>query len=175
MRARNMFSTSAKNQLSRPARLGVFKSESKAAFGTTSAKGGAYVLGGEYQKDQNQSHPGKLSPANLTVNADYSIFKSQQNNETLSKVKDELIRFIKQEDQLISFNSSSPRFKGEATHQIRVLAGKDSISGINFRLKQDQQLGPGSYQSATEIEERQRQKRAQPQPGVFFGSSIPRA
>jgi len=60
---------------------------------------------------------------------------------------------MKQEDQLISFNSSSPRFRDEATHQIRVLPGKDSISGINFRLKTDKQVGPGSYSTATEIEE----------------------
>lgn len=77
---------------------------------------------------------------------------------------------------MISFNSSSPRFKGEATHQIRVLAGKDSISGINFRLKQDQLVGPGSYQSPTEIEENQKKKHIKEQlPGVHFGSSIPRA
>lgn len=115
--------------------LGVFKSESKAVFGRSSPNKGAYVLGGEHQIEKRQSMPGQESPRNLTINADYNIFKSQQNNDTISKVKEELIRFMKQEDQLISFNSSSPRFKGEATHQIRVLAGKDSISGINFRLK----------------------------------------
>lgn len=44
---------------------------------------------------------------------------------------------MKQEDQMIVFNSSAPRFNDEATHQIRVLPGKDSVSGINFRVKND--------------------------------------
>jgi len=48
-----------------------------------------------------------------------------------------------QEEHLVSFSSSSPRFK--AQNQVRVLPGRDSISGINFKLKQDKTLGPGSY------------------------------
>lgn len=56
--------------------LGVFKSGSKAAFGRSSPNKGAYVLGGEHKMEQRQSMPGKESPSNLTINADYNIFKS---------------------------------------------------------------------------------------------------
>lgn len=80
---------------------------------------------------------------------------------------------MKQEDNQISFNSSSPRFRDNQTHQIRVLQGKDNFEGINFRLKQDPPIGPGSYETSNEIE-LQKRKRQQAQPGVFFGSAVPR-
>lgn len=88
MRARNLFNTSARHQLARPIMgLGVLKSESKAVFGRSSPNKGAYVLGGEHQIESKQSVLGQGSPRNLTINADYNIFKSQQNNDALSKVK----------------------------------------------------------------------------------------
>jgi hypothetical protein len=39
--------------------------------------------------------------------------------------------------------------------------GKDSISGVNFRMRTDMVLGPGSYKTADEIElpEKERQLR----------------
>jgi len=32
--------------------------------------------------------------------------------------------------------------------------GKDSISGVNFRMRADKNLGPGDYESPREIEQR---------------------
>ena len=57
---------------------------------------------------------------------------------------------------MVVFNSSSPRFQDEATHQIRVVPGKDSVTGINFRVKNDKPIGPGAYASPDEIEHMQR-------------------
>ena len=67
-------------------------------------------------------------------------------------------RMIKQDDQMIVFNSSSPRFQDTATHQIRVLPGKDPVSGINFRVKNDKPIGPGAYASPDEIDHMKRIK-----------------
>ena len=67
-------------------------------------------------------------------------------------------RIYTQEDQMVVFNSSSPRFAENATHQIRVLPGKDSVSGINFRVKNDKPVGPGSYASPDELEHMRRIK-----------------
>lgn len=50
------------------------------------------------------------------MNAEYNMFRRQQQEETLKQVKEELQRFMKQEDQYVSFNSSAPRFKDEASH-----------------------------------------------------------
>lgn len=57
---------------------------------------------------------------------------------------------------MVVFNSSSPRFQDEATHQIRVVPGKDSVTGINFRVKNDKPIGPGAYASPDEVEHMQK-------------------
>lgn len=40
-----------------------------------------------------------------------------------------------------------------------MLPGRDPISGINFRVKNDKPIGPGAYQSPDEIEHMQRIKK----------------
>ena len=78
--------------------------------------------------------------------------------ENEKKFKDQMKRIIKQDDQMIVFNSSSPRFQDTATHQIRVLPGKDPVSGINFRVKNDKPIGPGAYATPDEIDHMKRIK-----------------
>ena len=68
--------------------------------------------------------------------------------------REEMKKRMRQEDHLVVFNSSSPRFEEKATHQIRVVPGKDTITGINFRVKSDKPLGPGEYATPDEIEHR---------------------
>jgi hypothetical protein len=53
---------------------------------------------------------------------------------------------------MIAFNGSSPRFASDKTHQVRLIPGKDSISGVNFRMRADRNLGPGDYASPGDIE-----------------------
>lgn len=63
---------------------------------------------------------------------------------------------MKQEDQMISFNSSAPRFKSLMSHHIRVFPagdGKLNMASVEFKVRRDQsEIGPGTYQSQTEIE-----------------------
>ena len=54
------------------------------------------------------------------------------------------------------------------------MQGVDSINGLNFRLRQDEALGPGYYESAAEIEERVKSKKVPSLPNVVFGSANPR-
>ena len=53
---------------------------------------------------------------------------------------------------MVVFNSSAPRFQNDSTNQIRVVASKDSLTGIDFRVKSDKPIGPGAYASPDEIE-----------------------
>ena len=73
-----------------------------------------------------------------------------------AKLRGDLISFMKQEDQMISFNSSAPRFKSFASHHIRVFPavdGKLNMAPVDFKVRRDQsEIGPGTYQSQTEIE-----------------------
>ena len=74
---------------------------------------------------------------------------------------------------MIVFNSSSPRFQDQATHQIRVLPGKDPVSGINFRVKNDKPIGPGAYASPDEVDHMKsikEQLRHNRPDDLFFGS-----
>ena len=88
----------------------------------------------------------------LTANAEMSIFESQMMLDTEKRIKEDLKKYIKQDEQMVVFNSSAPRFQEEATHQIRVVSGvMDSMAGINFRMKKDKSIGPGTYASPDEI------------------------
>jgi len=103
--------------------------------------------------------------------------QNQQLLENEKRFKEQMQRLIKQDDQMIVFNSSAPRFQDTATHQIRVLPGKDSITGINFRVKNDKSIGPGAYASPDEIDQMKKMKNQlrHNQPGeLAFGSSAER-
>ena len=52
----------------------------------------------------------------MTSNAELSIFESQLKLENEKRFRDDLKKFMKQDEQLIVFNSSSPRFQDPATH-----------------------------------------------------------
>lgn len=54
---------------------------------------------------------------------------------------------MKQEEQLISFNSAVPRFQSNASHQIRLLPGIEGTpQTVDFVFKKDQKsIGPGTY------------------------------
>lgn len=133
----------------------------------------AFGAGSSNQNSPNVTHKGAYSTTKkqvkrdpslsnikvMTSNAELSIFESQLKMENEKRFKDELKKFMKQDEQLIVFNSSSPRFQDPATHQIRVLPGKDSISGINFRVKHDKPIGPGHYAHPDEIEKMVKVKR----------------
>lgn len=87
--------------------------------------------------------------------------------------KEQMKHIMRQEDQMVVFNSSSPRFQDTATHQIRVLPGKDSIAGINFRVKNDKPIGPGAYASPDEVDHMAKiktQLRHNRPEGLAFGS-----
>ena len=59
-----------------------------------------------------------------------------------------------------------------------MLPGKDSIQGINFRVKHDKPLGPGSYAHPDEIENMRKVKRQlshNAPPNIAFGAVAPRA
>ena len=75
---------------------------------------------------------------------------------------------------MVVFNSSAPRFQEEATHQIRVVSGvQDAMAGINFRMKNDKSIGPGSYATPDEVEamQKKRQKvQVSPAKNVAFGA-----
>ena len=54
-----------------------------------------------------------------------------------------------------------------------MLPGKDPVSGINFRVKNDKPVGPGSYPSLDEIEHMKKIKdslRHNPPGNLAFGS-----
>jgi hypothetical protein len=95
----------------------------------------------------------------MTSNAEYNIYSNQLKQDHEKIFKKALKTYIKQEEQLISFNSSSPRFQNTQSHQVRLLPGKDSISGVNFRMRTDRVLGPGSYETPDEREMAQYAKR----------------
>jgi hypothetical protein len=47
----------------------------------------------------------------MTSNAEYNIMQSQMMLENQKHFKEQIKRMIKQDDQMIVFNSSSPRFQ----------------------------------------------------------------
>ena len=66
---------------------------------------------------------------------------------------------MRQEEQLISFNSAVPRFKANTTHQIRLLPNQEGgkQSNVDFMMKRDlAEIGPGTYMSGIEYDEQQR-------------------
>ena len=82
---------------------------------------------------------------------------------------------------MISFASSSPRFKSHASHHIRVFPAGDgrlNLAPVDFKVKRDQSdIGPGTYQSIAEIEEKVKMQRTQKSPkpeNLVFGSTAPR-
>ena len=110
----------------------------------------------------------------MTANAELSIYESQINLETEKQIREDLKKYMRQDEQMVVFNSSAPRFQEEATHQIRVVSGgHDSMAGINFRLKKDKSIGPGSYATYDEIDEMKSKRKEtaykQP-PQVAFGA-----
>lgn len=77
----------------------------------------------------------RLSDADLSHLLEESIATSKHQTDAQGRLKSDLVNFIKQEEQLISFNSSSPRFQNQASHLIRIMPGRDSISGVSFRVR----------------------------------------
>ena len=132
--------------------LGVFRSSKIAtAFGTTQEP--SYL-----QRSQQMTGVDRNNIKAMTSNAEFNIMQNQKLLDNERKFKEQMQRVIRQDDQMIVFNSSSPRFQDEATHQIRVLPGKDSVSGVNFRVKNDKQIGPGAYATPDEVEHMQKIK-----------------
>lgn len=125
--------------------------------------------------------PGKMSHVDSSANLESSILLNQQKLSHDAKLKEDLISFMKQEDQMISFNSSAPRFKSYASHHIRVFPavdGKLNMAPVDFKVRRDQsEIGPGTYLSPTEIENQARLRRLQnapPPENLVFGSTAPR-
>ena len=66
------------------------------------------------------------------------------------KRKGELINSIKQRDNLISFNSSSPRL--DTQKQIQIVTGQDPDTGNLYIIKDEKtSLGPGYYKNESDI------------------------
>ena len=71
------------------------------------------------------------------------------------KLRDDLKSYMKQEEQLIGFNSVVPRFKNQTTHAVKVLPMLGGVGGgqenngrpiVDFVMKKDtSQIGPGAY------------------------------
>ena len=84
--------------------------------------------------------PGKVTQVDSSANLESSILLSQQKLSHDAKLKEDLISFMKQEDQMISFNSSAPRFKSFASHHIRVFPavdGKLNMAPVDFKVRRD--------------------------------------
>jgi len=125
------------------------------------------------------------------VSADIFNFQSERMQKEYMKKKGELVNSIKQKDNLISFNSSSPRF--DTQKQIQIVTGQDPDTGNLYIIKDEKtNLGPGYYKNESdinsmkkefqEIVNRNRLKndttRLRPSggvPGVGFGSSTTKA
>jgi len=132
--------------------LGVFRNHKiETAFGT---KEPVSYLQRSQQVNNNAKDRNNMQL--MTSNAEYNIMQSQSMLQNEKNFKAQMQQMMKQEDQMIVFNSSAPRFNDEATHQIRVLPGKDSVSGINFRVKNDKVIGPGAYASPDDVEHMRR-------------------
>jgi hypothetical protein len=58
----------------------------------------------------------KMSPSDQSARLEFSIFQSKDKLARNLKLKEELRQFMKQEEQLISFNSAVPRFVSNASH-----------------------------------------------------------
>ena len=67
------------------------------------------------------------------------------------KKKGDLVNSIKQKDNLISFNSSSPRF--DTQKQIQIVTGQDPDTGNLYIIKDEKtNLGPGYYKNESDIQ-----------------------
>jgi hypothetical protein len=52
----------------------------------------------------------------MTNNAEFNIYSNEVRNKQVNYYKKELKTYMRQEEQLISFNSSSPRFVSPNSH-----------------------------------------------------------
>ena len=77
---------------------------------------GALANSGNITKKQVIRDPSFNDMKIMTSNAELSIFESQLKLENEKRFRDDLKKFMKQDEQLIVFNSSSPRFQDPATH-----------------------------------------------------------
>lgn len=72
--------------------------------------------------------------------------------------KQSLVNNIRQKHNLISFNSSNPRF--ESQKQIQIITGQDPESGNLYIIKDDKSnLGPGYYKNQDDIAKMKNMKR----------------
>ena len=84
--------------------LGVFRqAKLGVAFGTTSEPSYLQKSQGMPSKDRNNMQA-------MTANAEFNIMQNQLILETEKRYKEQMQRMIKQDDQMIVFNTSSPRF-----------------------------------------------------------------
>ena len=90
-----------------------------------SRMGGAYQHGANFSRSQMATERayGSSNIKQMTANAELSIFESQMMLETEKNIREDLKKFMRQDEQMVVFNSSAPRFQEEATHQIRVISG----------------------------------------------------
>lgn len=119
----------------------------------------------------------KISDQEYSHNLEYSVRANEQRKDLKNKLRHDLENFIKQEEQMISFNSSSPRFQSQASHLIRVMPGIDTMNGVSLKLRQDKALGPGSYLSPDQLEHRAKLRdlgRNKLPQGGGFGSTVSR-
>lgn len=78
-------------------------------------------------------------------------FQSEVLLQDYLKKKGELVNSIRQNDNLVSFNSSSPRF--ETQKQIQIITGQDPETGNLYIIKDDKtNLGPGYYKNHEDIQ-----------------------
>ena len=84
------------------------------------------------------------------ISSDVYNYQSEMMVQDYLSKKGQLKNSIRQKDNLVSFNSSSPRF--EAQKQIQIITGQDPESGNLYIIKDDKtNLGPGYYQNQEEI------------------------
>jgi len=98
------------------------------------------------RKDQITQNAGDYNDVSEIYNYRREMFQ-----QTIAQQKGQLQNTIRQKENLVSFNSSSPRF--QAKKQIQIVTGQDAENGDLYIIKDDKSnLGPGYYRNQDEIQ-----------------------
>ena len=93
------------------------------------------------KKDQITQNAGDYNDVSEIYNYRREMFQ-----QTIAQQKGQLQNTIRQKENLVSFNSSSPRF--QAKKQIQIVTGQDAENGDLYIIKDDKSnLGPGYYKN----------------------------
>lgn len=104
-----------------------------------------------HSNNPNQGLITAPAAAQNSIPSEVFNFQSEVLLQDYLKKKGELVNSIRQNDNLVSFNSSSPRF--ETQKQIQIITGQDPETGNLYIIKDDKtNLGPGYYKNQEDIQ-----------------------